>query len=322
MSVALGQQAIGASPSGLLASVCSAAIADAAAPAFGTTASQGLALGKLQTAATILAVIALSSVIVIQKRETSALKATHRELERRVEALTQAAAEPVNVSPSELERLRNEHAELLRLRGQVAALRADEAARAIASHQVKPPTLALQPNVALAPDEIVLTETRGIGPGETAAPDSKSIQRVAKVIGETIEPAEFRDAGTQSPLDTVKTLLWAALRNPTAFAPLIANDSSMLGPSDKGIQAEHLRDRLITSLGNSTVVQVELMVDAPVTPSGKTIMVSTTKLGDSKQSRVSLTVKPVQIHWELEQLSFSESTRPAEALPWDKGVGN
>lgn len=79
---------------------------------------------------------------------------------------------------------------------------------------------------------------------------------------------------------------------------------------------------MIASLGSSAAVQVELMVDTPVTPSGKTIILNTTKAGDSKQSRVSLTVKPVQDHWELEQLTCSESTRLAAPLPWDTGAGN
>ncbi len=321
LGAALGQQAVASAPSGLLPALCSSALSEAALPAVGSSATQLLGIGKLQPIGAGLVAVGLVATIVLQSLEKTRLKESVAVLERQIAAAGEVVPRLPDVDPAELAKLRKEHEELLRLRGEMAMLRNQATARSIADRQITAPTLSLQPFQQLAPDEVIITLAFGSGPGGPPPVGSKPIRSIAKVIGKALNPGELENLGTQSPLDTVKTLFWAALNDPRAFSALIANDSSMLGPWDKDVQAEKLRDGIVRAVTGSSEVLLELISDATFVPSGKTVSVVVTRPGASQQSGVSLTVKPVQDHWEVEQITSWERPTFTVPLPRNEGAG-
>lgn len=126
LGLALGQHAIASAPAGFAATFSSAALSATGATTWSTLMRSKLTLNKAGIAAVALAT--LGTLSVLHLRATTRLRA---ELDRQSGELARLrslpAAAPAEDHADELARLRAEHLELLRLRGQVAALRRERA---------------------------------------------------------------------------------------------------------------------------------------------------------------------------------------------------
>ena len=307
LSAVLGHQAVAAAPGGLLASVCSAALAEAALPAVATSASTWMGFGKFQAVGTGLAAVGLVSLLVVQKRETSELKEANRVLERRIAAMTQAPPNPAGANLAEMEHLRSEHAELLRLRGQVAAQRRAGQSALTGSNPGTNVGAPARTNQLLAPDEFILTSTPGIDPGEPPPPASKTIRRVAKSIYLPLKLEELANQGTSSPSDAAQSVLWAALNDPQSFCQIVADDSSMLAPGDKFGGSEKVRSRLVKALQRGSGVVLHYLTDSTWGAFAKDVCVDITIPDPSVHLATFISIKPVADRWVLEQVGISES---------------
>ena len=120
--VSAGSQA---APAGLTALVTTAALAGAATAGWGTVSI--IALMKTKLAVGILGGVAVAAAFVWQQRNVNRIGEENAALRRQVAGLAAEAesqkASPAAVADGELARLRDEHAELLRLRGEIARMR-------------------------------------------------------------------------------------------------------------------------------------------------------------------------------------------------------
>ena len=120
--VSAGSQA---APAGLTAIVTSAALAGAATAGWGTVSI--ITLMKSKMAAGVLGGAVVATAFVWQQRNVNRIGEENAALRRQVAGLAAEAesrkASPAAVADNELARLRDEHAELLRLRGEIARLR-------------------------------------------------------------------------------------------------------------------------------------------------------------------------------------------------------
>ncbi|MFO1497919.1 MAG: sigma-70 family RNA polymerase sigma factor [Verrucomicrobiota bacterium] len=192
---ALAGQAGTAAPVGLAATVLGGVIA-------GTSAFSSTTLTLLQFMATTKAKICLAAVLaaglsttlIIQHQSNGRLRA---EVTRLQAALVQPADPAATGDASDLERLRREHEELMRLRGQVALLRAQLAHQPVAS-------------------------TNGAG-GEGGTPDdrrAREIKDASALLAKfpeipMITRNEFRNAGYATSFDAFHTINWAAATHDT-----------------------------------------------------------------------------------------------------------
>ncbi len=114
-----------AAPAGLTAIVTSAALAGAATAGWGTVSI--ITLMKTKLAVGILGGVAVAAAFVWQQRNLNRIGEENAGLRRQVASLAAEAESrktaPAAVADGELARLRDEHAELLRLRGEIARLR-------------------------------------------------------------------------------------------------------------------------------------------------------------------------------------------------------
>ena len=154
LGTALGQHAVGAAPAGFASDLSAAALCGAATS---FTTSPHIILMPAEKPKLIglsVAVAVAVSMLILQRSANSRLR---NELARTSDELGRARATvpvPPSADPKELERLRGEHLELLRLRGEVAGL------RRTASHETGAATLeTVAEPVEPRPVQVVL-ETR------------------------------------------------------------------------------------------------------------------------------------------------------------------
>lgn len=125
----LAGEAVTAAPAGLAVAVSTAALAAAATTGVGLTLIKLMAMTKLKVGiASALVVAGVATPLVLQQRALNQTRSENRSLQKQVGALTLSQEEnerlaKLKIAADELERLRKEHAELLRLRGDATALR-------------------------------------------------------------------------------------------------------------------------------------------------------------------------------------------------------
>ena len=198
-----------AAPAGLASTITASAAAGAAAGAgFTTTLFKFMASTKLQSTAGAVLIAGLLAPVVMQqsslsaiRRETETLRQSVKEFSVPIQQVT-ATVEPLSdAEREEFSRLRRDHLELLRLRGEVGRrLRAAEAQTAF-DHKMEDASERYQREVAARQDELnKCTETKLAG---------------------GFKLAEARNVGSATPEATLQSFVAAVVNNdPKALAEL------------------------------------------------------------------------------------------------------
>jgi RNA polymerase sigma factor (sigma-70 family) len=136
LAAALSMEAVQAAPSALAASVTATSLATLA-----TTPGSGLlnlmASAKLKFSLVSLIAAGMTTAVVVQTRTNARLRAELAERDAQVRPLEMVSDQPASkaVDADEIAALRAEHAELLRLRGEIAALRQQDRQRGRAAQK-------------------------------------------------------------------------------------------------------------------------------------------------------------------------------------------
>jgi RNA polymerase sigma factor (sigma-70 family) len=142
LAAAMASSAVQAPPAALAATICSAAVTSAATSAAAIGLVQSITLMKTQLAVGVALLALMGTPLVLQRRTVNQLEAENQALQRQL-AFSGPTGVKLPVSsqadPNELSRLRQEHAELMRLRGEVGTLRRELAAAKTASLPVAKP---------------------------------------------------------------------------------------------------------------------------------------------------------------------------------------
>ncbi len=224
LSVALTAHAFEAAPTGLAASISTAALATSGAVGAGSLsawmAAKVMASLKLKIGLAGALVAALSTPIVLLDRSNRNMQVQHRHFEQEIQRLKAELAsrpvpEPVAVDAAE-------HMELLRLRGQVGRLR-----------------------VELAEKEARAKE----GPRRTRFSESQTANMAEPEDwrgGKFLPKEKISNLGIEDPEAAVQTYLWALLQEDAAVArDLVCTNSSL----DVGMMRDEFADRLGTAAG-------------------------------------------------------------------------
>jgi len=144
-----------------------------------------MALSKLQAGVISAVIIAGATIpIVWQHRANAALRAQTVELQRQLAELARQTSEKPVVTTLEDEQARVEHAELVRLRGEVAAHRRDAQELAQARTEIARLQAQMQSPAAAKPND--------------------------RVLAEGLVPAlSWKNAGVNTPAEAYETMLWA-----------------------------------------------------------------------------------------------------------------
>ena len=312
LGIALGQHAVASVPTGLSVTIVASALAAAST---GPTSylMALLTATHLKSAGIALVIFGTGAALTIQRQKGTQLRAENLRL---LTELSQRGAIPStspNVATEDQARLRAEHAELLRLRGEVASLRRTSQQRFDDSNPISPPALSLAVAQPLADDEVEVIGAAGFVPGRPPPPET--VVRIrAKRINSTLELADLKNLGNQSPVEAAQTLLWATLQDPHKFDSLIAADSSMLGPREKNSQLERLRKSLRENLRNSAQVNFVLQMPEASLVGAESVVMSIPQTDREQPVGLALVFKPKDGVWMLEQMGITDG-RPAASSP-------
>ncbi|MCW5558996.1 MAG: sigma-70 family RNA polymerase sigma factor, partial [Verrucomicrobiae bacterium] len=303
IGLALGGHAVAAAPAGIGALVASAAraalVSSVPASPFAWLLAKS-AKAPLAGAALLLATG--GAWIWNQGRGIGRLQAELiRVTAERDQALADSASS-ATASAAAAEAQQAERAELLRLRGVVAGMRRAVAADS-APVQGTAPALSLDRKPDASDDGVVVT--RAYVDLKNPRP-SEAVQLPAKRIDVSKAPADLKDAGTQSTVAAVETVLWATSNDAAAFSGLVNDRSSMLGPGGKFGETERIRASLLKNLTNCTQVHFLLRISETEPIPGETISLALIQPDRDQSVKVSLTFIPVGDRWALEQMTVGD----------------
>jgi hypothetical protein len=185
LAVVISANAVQAAPAGLAISISTAATltGTAASASAVSTATKALAMTSLQKALLSTAVLAaLATPIVIQQRAKNNLIKENQDLRQQMALQAKQSDERLGqsrVDQAELDRLRDEHSELLRLRGEIGRQRAQL-------------------------EQLAAASTRPAGSAALAATTSKSTDR-------DVPRQSWSDAGFATPEAALQTRGWAVI---------------------------------------------------------------------------------------------------------------
>jgi hypothetical protein len=150
-------------------------------------------MSRLKNTTVALVVIALATVILVERRANARLRSEFQRLSNQQSSAdtSDGTHEPAPVDGAELDRLRAEHSELMRLRGQVAAAR-----------QAQADLTNTRDQLARAESELKEAKARPRAEDPPLAPGLKP-------------SAEFQNAGRARPATSFETLLWANINGAT-----------------------------------------------------------------------------------------------------------
>jgi hypothetical protein len=197
LALVLAHQVVVAAPAGLAASITAAALAGAAT----TSGLSILNLALMSKAKTIIIGAAISvgalTPIVLQYQTNHRLNSEIDGL--RAQLATPAPPQPVSTDTGELERLRREHEELMRLRGEVTMLRR----RADTTPQIRP-------------DSDEFERLKAIKLAKMANEAAEAQVLLAKAPEIPMLPAKsWANIGFSTPASALQTLNWAAAHRDT-----------------------------------------------------------------------------------------------------------
>ena len=190
LSAALACHASKAAPIGLAATFAGSALKAGLATNMSATLLSIMTTTqvKIGVAAAVL-MTGIGTSVLVQQRSIRHLQAANSALIEELAARDQAPPPPAD--SDELQRLRAEHAELIRLRGQVGLLR-----RQLAESQAARPK-------AVASADTAAT----VGDKTQARPDSPAGPQKWE-LGKYLSSDEWMDAGTDTPENSLQTLFW------------------------------------------------------------------------------------------------------------------
>jgi len=299
IGTALGGHAVAVAPQGLntlIASIgrCALASSIPAAPSAGLLVTSWKA--SLAGAAVVIA--AGGAWIWHQGRDIRSLRAELTRVAADRDLALAGAAASSNAWIAASATLETERAELLRLRGALAAMRRGAAAENLVRGSGAAPAVADQEeSVPFDPDTSV---TRVYVDAKSQRP-SDPVQIPAKLINTTKALAELRDAGTKSPVAAAETIVWATLHDAEAFSALVFDRSSMLGPGSKLDETEKIRASFLENLTQCTEVRFLLKTQETDPIPGETVSLALIQADREQPVMLSLKFIPSGDHWMLEQ---------------------
>jgi RNA polymerase sigma factor (sigma-70 family) len=195
LAVLLSTHAVQSAPAGLAATAIVAASAASATLPAASIAQLLMASTKAKLSVAALLAVSVTTPLVLQYEANARLREQVAQLRGEQAALPPAQPAAAASDASELERLRNEHAELLRLRGQVSQLRQQLAG------QPKPDTM----KAPRSPADNRLTE------------EAENANRLLAKSPQIpmIRSNDFRNAGLSTAEASFHTLNWAAANHDT-----------------------------------------------------------------------------------------------------------
>ena len=300
LGISIGEHAVASAPPGLSATVLHSALV-AASTAAGPPLLSFLSIAQWKPVAVYIAILSTGAALLIQHRENVRLREENSRLSIELAQRTTPAPTSNAVANEEMLHFQSEHAELLRLRGEVARLLRAQQLIPVAS---PPQTIsAAQAVPGLSVSDAVQVNQRFVSASGQPSPPESAIKVSGKRINSSVEISALNDSGSHSPVDAAKTLLWAALHDSRDFSLLVADDSSMFGPGDKNKQKDRLRISLLENLRNSMRVDIVMQWPEASPSGGENVAISLPQKDRTQPVGVSLVFKPDGETWKLEQLA-------------------
>jgi hypothetical protein len=204
LATVMGSDAITAAPTGLAVTVTSAALASEAAATggIGLAILNAAAKSKL-TIASAVAVVALAAPLLWQHRALHRLREDNAALRERARPFAQPRADSVWLAMStadadEIERLRREHIELMRLRGQVGLLRQQLRHPAAGLPGTNEAATSAETQTNVAPAQVTIT-------AKIAECPESTLEKLAGIYGNTTGPAVLTESQAASALSVLTT---------------------------------------------------------------------------------------------------------------------